>query len=192
MNTFLHPSHPARCIITGPSDCCKSNCLKNSKISFVTKFEKIYTNSTSLNQDFQQKISKCFSNFIRLNAIPNFLNEQISDLVTDAIVNDKDFEKSETEKETFESKEKLKYPQEFDADDPIFFSDDIHEKETNDPRVQAMFRWSRHNNKSIFIISLDYYELPKNFIRANDSICSNQIISEVFKSSIKAKVGYDT
>ena len=37
----------------------------------------------------------------------------------------------------------------------------------NDPRVQAMFKRSRHNNFSIFIISHDYYELPKETIRAN-------------------------
>ena len=36
----------------------------------------------------------------------------------------------------------------------------------NDPRVQAMFKRSRHNNLSIFIISQDYYELPKRTIRA--------------------------
>ena len=41
----------------------------------------------------------------------------------------------------------------------------------NDPRVQAMFKRSRHNNLSIFIISQDYYELPKkNNIRANGNI----------------------
>ena len=37
----------------------------------------------------------------------------------------------------------------------------------NDPRVQAMFKPSRHNDLSIFIISQDYYELPKRTIRAN-------------------------
>ena len=31
----------------------------------------------------------------------------------------------------------------------------------DDPRVQAMFKRSRHNNSSIFIISQDYYELRK-------------------------------
>ena len=36
-----------------------------------------------------------------------------------------------------------------------------------DPRVQAMFKRSRHNNLSIIIISQDYYELPKKTIRAN-------------------------
>ena len=40
----------------------------------------------------------------------------------------------------------------------------------NDPRVQAMFKRSTHNNLSIFIISQDYYELPKRTIRANGKI----------------------
>ena len=40
----------------------------------------------------------------------------------------------------------------------------------NDPRVQAMFKRYRHNNLSIFIISQDYYELPKRTIRANGNI----------------------
>ena len=40
----------------------------------------------------------------------------------------------------------------------------------NDPRVQAMFKPSRHNNLSIFIISQDYYELPKRTTRAIGNI----------------------
>ena len=40
----------------------------------------------------------------------------------------------------------------------------------NDPRVQAMFKRSRHKSLSIFIISQDYYELPKKTIRANGNI----------------------
>ena len=40
----------------------------------------------------------------------------------------------------------------------------------NDPRVQALFKRSRHNNLSIFIISQDYYELPKRTIKANGNI----------------------
>ena len=40
----------------------------------------------------------------------------------------------------------------------------------NDPRVQAMFKRSRHKNLSIFMISQDYYELPKKTIRANGNI----------------------
>ena len=33
-----------------------------------------------------------------------------------------------------------------------------------------MFKQSGHNNLSIFIISQDYYELPKRTIRANENI----------------------
>ena len=40
----------------------------------------------------------------------------------------------------------------------------------NDPRVQAMFKMSRHKNLSIFIISQNYYEPPKRTIRANGKI----------------------
>ena len=40
----------------------------------------------------------------------------------------------------------------------------------NDPGVQAMFKRSRHNNLSKFIISQDYYEYPKKAIRANGNI----------------------
>ena len=40
----------------------------------------------------------------------------------------------------------------------------------NDPRVQARFKRSRHNNLSFFIISQDYYELPKKTIRANGNM----------------------
>ena len=41
----------------------------------------------------------------------------------------------------------------------------------NDPRVKDMFKISRHNILSIFIICQDYYELPKRSIRANGKIC---------------------
>ena len=40
----------------------------------------------------------------------------------------------------------------------------------NDPRVQAMFKRSRRNNLSIFIIFQDYYEVPNRTIRANGNI----------------------
>ena len=39
-----------------------------------------------------------------------------------------------------------------------------------DPRVQAMFKRSRHNNLSIFIISQDYFEFPKRTIRTNGNV----------------------
>ena len=40
----------------------------------------------------------------------------------------------------------------------------------NDPRVQAMFKRSRHNKLFIVIFSQDYYELPERTFRANGKI----------------------
>ena len=40
----------------------------------------------------------------------------------------------------------------------------------NEPRVQATFKRSRHNNLSLFITSQDYYELPKRTIRTDGNI----------------------
>ena len=73
--------------------------------------------------------------------------------------------------ETNESIDDLKYPREYDSNQPIVtLLDGLNEKDFNDPGVQAMFKRSRHNNVSIFIISQDYYELPKRTIRAGGNI----------------------
>ena len=63
----------------------------------------------------------------------------------------------------------MKFPQEYE-DGGIFILDDVNEKEMNDPRVQAMFKRSRHKNLSIFIISQNDFELPKRTIRANGNV----------------------
>ena len=63
----------------------------------------------------------------------------------------------------------MKSPQEYE-DGGIIILEDLNEREMNDPRVQAMFKRSRHNNLSIFIISQEYYELPKKTIGANGNI----------------------
>ena len=102
--------------------------------------------------------------------MPSILNEADNDTVIDEIINNKDFEKSNTEIETYESIEEFKFPQDFYDGGTIIILDDLNEKKMNDPRVQAMFKRSRHNNLSIFIISQDYYELPKKTIRANGNI----------------------
>ena len=77
--------------------------------------------------------------------------------------------KSDIEIETFDNIEGLKIPQEYE-NNSIIILDDLNQKEMDDPRVQAMFKRSRHNNLSIFIISQDYYELSKKTIRCNGNI----------------------
>ena len=169
MEKFLYPTHPLRCIITGPSCCGKSVFLTTLILNFINEVDKIYIYSSSLHQNLHQKLSKCFSIYIALHTIPNILNLEGIDIVIEEIVNNKDFEKSECEIETYESIKELKFPQEYD-NGAIFILNDLNEKEMNDPRIQAMFKRSRHNNLSIFVISQDYYELPKRTIRANGNI----------------------
>ena len=110
--------------------------------------------------------------FLPLNTIQNIINEGYSiddiDSVIEIIVNDPDFESSEIEIETYDSIEELKFPNEYDGG--IIILDDLNQKEMEDPRIQAMFQRSRHNNLSIYIISQDYFELPKRTIRTNGNI----------------------
>ena len=170
MKKIIYPSHPVRCIITGPSECGKSVFLTNLILNIINIYDKIYIYSPSLHQDLYQKLIKCFSNFIPIHIIPNILNEADIDIVIEEIVNNKDFEKSDTEKETYESIEELKFPQEYDDAGGIEILDDLNGKEMNDSHLQAMFQRSRHNNLSVFIISQDYYDFPKKTIRANGNI----------------------
>ena len=100
MEKSLYPSHPVRGILTGPSECGKSLILTNSTLKIIDQYDKIYIYSPSLHQDLYQKLIKCFSNYEPIHIIPNILNEKDIDTVTDEIVNNKDFEKSDTEMKT--------------------------------------------------------------------------------------------
>ena len=169
MEKFLYPSHPCRVIICGPSNVGKTYFLTNIILNIINEYDKIYIYSPSLHQDLYQRLIKCFSNYISINIITNILNEEDIDIVIDEIVNNKDFEKSDTEIETFDNIEDLKYPQEYEHNS-IIILDDLNQKEMDDPRVQAMFKRSRQYNLSILIISQDYYELSKKTIRCNGNI----------------------
>ena len=47
-----------------------------------------------------KKLIKCFNKYIPIHIIPNILNEEDIDLVIEEVINNKDFEKSDTEIET--------------------------------------------------------------------------------------------
>ena len=140
-----------------------------SILIIISEDDKTYIYSPSLHQDSYQKLFKCFTNFIAIHIFPNILNEDDLGIVADEIVIKEDFEKSDTEVETYESIEKLKFPQEYEDGGTIIL-DDLNGKEMNYPGVQAMFKKSRYNILSIFIISQDHYQLPKRTIRANGNI----------------------
>ena len=169
MEQFLYPTHPVRCIITGPSECGKSVFLTNLFLNIINEYDKIYSYSPSLHPDSNQKLIKCFSKYKPIHIIPNILNEADIDVVIEDIVNNKDSQKSDIEIETYESIEDLKIPQKLE-NNGIFILDDLNQKEMDDLRVQAMFKRSRVNNLSICIISQDYYELSEKTIRCNGNI----------------------
>ena len=107
---ILYPHHPLRCIITNPSECGKSVFLSNLKLKIINEYDKIYIYSPSLHQDLYRKLIKCFSNHVPIHKIANILNEVDIDIEFEEIVNNEDFEKSDTEIETYESIEELKFP----------------------------------------------------------------------------------
>ena len=55
---ILYPTHPVRCIITGPSECGKSVFLTKLILDIFNEFEKIYIFSPSVHQDLYQKLIK--------------------------------------------------------------------------------------------------------------------------------------
>ena len=114
MEKIPYPNHPVRCIITGPSECGKSVFLTNLILKIVNENDKIYIYSPSLHQDLYQKLNKCFTNYIPIHIIPNFLNEGDIGVVIEEIVNNKDFRKSDTEIETYESIEDIKFAQDYE------------------------------------------------------------------------------
>ena len=163
---ILYPTHPFRCFITRPSNVGKSVFLTNLIINNFNEYDKIYVFLPSIHQDLYQKLIKCFSKYIPFHIIPNNLNEEDFDIVIEEIVNNKDFEESDTEIETFDNIEELKYPQEYE-NVSIIILDDINQKEIKIDKIPAMIKRKRHKHFFIFIISQDYYELPKKTIRVN-------------------------
>ena len=127
MEKFLYPNHPVRCIITRPSECGKSVFLTNLILNIINEYDKRYIYSPSLHQDLYQKLIKCFSNYIPIHKIPNILNDEDIDIVIEEVINNKDFEKSDCEIETFDNIEDLKFPQDYE-NNSIIILDDLNQK----------------------------------------------------------------
>ena len=86
-------------------------------------------------------------------------------------VKGENFGRWETEIETYQSMEYLKYPEEKNSVSPdVIIVDYLNEKEKIDPRVQALFKRSSYSNINNFIISQDYCEIPKRTIGAIGNI----------------------
>ena len=55
--------------------------------------------------------------------IPNILKEEDIDIFIEEVVNNKDFQKSDTEIETYESIQDLKFPQDFEYNSEIILDE---------------------------------------------------------------------
>ena len=93
----------------------------------MNDFEKIYICSPSSHRTLHQHLIKCFSICIPINIILNNLNEEDKDVVIDEIVNDKNFEKIDTEVETYAKLDESKFLQEHEDGD-IFSLDALNER----------------------------------------------------------------
>ena len=137
--------------------------------NFFYEFDKVYIYSPSLYQNLYQNLIKSFNKYIPIHIISNIFNEEYIDLVIEELVNNKDFQKSDNEIETFDSIEEIRFPQDYE-NNSIILLDDLNDKEINNDKIQVMFKRGRHYNLSILLISQDYYELPKRTTRANGNI----------------------
>ena len=137
LEKFLYPQHPVRFIITVPSECGESVFLTNINLKIINDYNKIYIYSRSLHRDLYQKRINRFSNYIPIHTIRNILKREDIDKRIEEVLNNKDFEKSGTEIQTYEVIEELTYPQE-NQDGGKIILDDLNGKKMNDLRVQAI------------------------------------------------------
>ena len=100
MDKSLYPTHPVRCINIGSSECGKSVFPTNLILNIINEYDKIYIYSPNFHQDLYQNLIKCFSIYIPIQIIPKTLNEEIIGVVIEELVNNKAFEKSDTEIQT--------------------------------------------------------------------------------------------
>ena len=154
MEKFLYPNYTIRCIITSFSECGKSVFLTNLTLNNNNEYNKIYIHSPSLHQEFYQELIKYFNNYVPINIIPNILNEEDIDIVIDEIVNNKDFQNSDCEIDTYDNIKELKYPSHYE-NNSIVTLDDLDEKEINNDKTQAKIKRGHHNILFIFTISQD-------------------------------------
>ena len=134
MDKYLYPNHPVRCILNGPNECGRSGFLTNLILNIINEYKKYTSTHQVLHQDLYQKVIKQFNNSIPIKIFQKILNEEDIDIVIKEIVNNKGFEKSDSEFETYERIEELKFPQEYD-DGGIIILDDLSEKQMKDSRV---------------------------------------------------------
>ena len=148
----LYPKQPVRVVIAGFFICGKTCFLTKLIFKIINDFTEIYTYSPSIHQDTYQTLIECFENHIPVKLIDKVIKTKNT---IENLLADENFDPSEIEISVIENIEELKYPQEYTGESTVIILDNLDEKEMNDQRVQALFKRSRHNNISVFIITQD-------------------------------------
>ena len=101
-------------------------------MNIINEYDKKNMHSPSFHQGLYQKVVECFSNYIPIHKIPNFSNGEDIHIAIEDLVNNKDFKKSNTEIETYDNREELKFSQENVSNQPIvIILDALKEKNWN-------------------------------------------------------------
>ena len=163
MKMKLYPKSPVRVVISGPSGCGKTCLLIKLITEIIDDYTEIYIYSPSIHQETYTKLIECFEQKIPPISISKILKNKktIEDCLSDELSNIEIF--------VHENIDELKFPQDYQGESTVIILDDLNENEMKDERAQALFKRSRHKNISIFIITQDYYELPRRTIRANSN-----------------------
>ena len=128
-----------------------------------------------------------------VHIFPNILNEEDLDIVIDWLYNIKDFQKSDSEIETYESIEEVKYPWEYDDGD-IFLLDDFNE------RKRTILEYMQVSNIAVIIIYLFsiFLKITMNYQTERlepiviSIISSNLMIYKTFTSTKQACMWHST
>ena len=173
MENLLYPDQPVRCIITGPSEKGKTTLLIHLILNIVNDYDKIYIYSPSIHQESYRKLIRCFECTIPVTDIVKLQRlkyDELADAIKE-LVEDENFEPSPVVMESYPSIDELMMPEDYDETlKSVIILDDLTEKELQDKRVQSLLKRARHNGINVFVISQDYYELPKKTVRANGKI----------------------
>ena len=148
----------------------------------------IFFYSSTIHQPVNESFRKGFNNFLPFNVKQHFLREFIPldelDKTLEETITHEDFESSHIKCESYENINELKNARDYDSDiHNVIFLDDLNKQQLSDERVQMVFervfRRSRHNTLSLFVITHGFYVQHKDTIRENCTII-HQFIRNFF------------
>ena len=144
-------------------------------MNVVNDIVKVYIYSPCLDQDFYQKIIKYFKNFSPKNVNQSIITEKNLNRLIEEIVDHEKFSKLKIKVEAHESKNELKYRQDYHSDHPLVISLDVLNEKN------WVFPDFKHFLNVITNLLLHPVKVLKNF-RENDETNGNEF--HIFESNL--------